>query len=108
MGQIKRFEEIEAWKEACILANRIYELSDMGSFSKDFGLRDQMRRAVVSILSNIAEGYAEETRSFFNFSLMQKALLENFVPSSTSLWTEDTCPTQSLKIYASTGSESAG
>ena len=47
MGQIKRFEEIEAWKEACILANRIYELSDTGSFSKDFGLRDQMRRAVV-------------------------------------------------------------
>jgi len=68
MGQIKRFEEIEAWKEARILANRIYELSDTGSFSKDFGLRDQMRRAVVSILSNIAEGFERGgDKEFFQF-----------------------------------------
>ena len=57
MAKIKRFEEIESWKRARNLANEIYRLTSTGRFARDFGLKDQMRRASVSILSNIAEGF---------------------------------------------------
>lgn len=51
------FEDLEVWKTARELTNRIYGITANGSFSKDYGLRDQIRRAAVSIMSNIAEGY---------------------------------------------------
>jgi four helix bundle protein len=57
MAKIERFEDIEAWKKARVLTNRIYRLTNSGDFSRDFGLRDQIRRASVSIMSNIAEGF---------------------------------------------------
>ena len=57
MATFKKFEEIEAWKKARQLTKRTYALSRTGAFAKDFGLRDQIRRASVSIMSNIAEGY---------------------------------------------------
>ena len=57
MATFKKFEEIEAWQKARELTKRIYALSRSGAFSKDFGLRDQIRRASVSIMSNIAEGH---------------------------------------------------
>ena len=50
------FEELHVWQLAKDLAVRIYKLTQTSSFSKDFGLRDQMRRSSVSIPSNIAEG----------------------------------------------------
>jgi len=55
--QIKNFEDLEIWREARRLTREIYTISIAPKFSKDFGLRDQMRRAVVSIMSNIAEGF---------------------------------------------------
>ena len=57
MATIKRFEEIVAWQEARKLACMIYSLTSTGGFAKDFGLRDQIRRAAVSVGSNIAEGF---------------------------------------------------
>lgn len=57
MATIKRFEDIGAWKKARALANCVYDASDEGRFSRDFALRDQMRRAAISVLSNIAEGF---------------------------------------------------
>jgi four helix bundle protein len=65
MGTISRFEEIEAWKNARELTKQIYQLSTHGEFSRDFGLRDQIRRAAVSIMSNIAEGFESQTQSLF-------------------------------------------
>jgi four helix bundle protein len=56
MATFQSFEEIEAWRKARVLTRRIYLVTDQGKFSKDFGLRDQIRRASVSIMSNIAEG----------------------------------------------------
>ena len=53
----RNFEDLEVWKSARELTNRIYKASGNGAFSKDYGLRDQIRRASVSIMSNIAEGY---------------------------------------------------
>ncbi len=55
--RIKIFEELEIWKDARRLTQAIYRLTTTDKFSKDFGLRDQIRRAAVSIMSNIAEGY---------------------------------------------------
>jgi len=65
MGLIKRFEDIEAWQEARTLTKQMYQLSGTGSFSHDFGLRDQIRRASVSAMSNIAEGFDCESKKEF-------------------------------------------
>jgi hypothetical protein len=54
---VKDFEGLEIWKEARRLTCEIYDLSKTPTFSKDFGLRNQMQRAAVSIMSNIAEGF---------------------------------------------------
>lgn len=57
MAKITKFEDIESWKRARRFTNEIYKVTSLGRFSRDFGLRDQIRRAAVSILSNIAEGF---------------------------------------------------
>ena len=57
MSKIKRFEDIESWKGARKLTRQIYQITAAGEFTRDFGLKDQIRRASVSILSNIAEGF---------------------------------------------------
>ncbi len=55
--RIERFEEIQAWQEARVLTRLVYEASGSGPFAKDFGLRDQIRRAAGSAMHNIAEGF---------------------------------------------------
>jgi four helix bundle protein len=54
---IKYFEDLEVWKEARRLTREIYRLIQDRKFSRDFGLREQIRRAAVSVMSNIAEGF---------------------------------------------------
>jgi four helix bundle protein len=66
--KIKNFEEIESWKNARNLANDIYRVSSIKNFKNDFNLIDQIRRASISIMSNIAEGFDSGTnKSFINF-----------------------------------------
>ena len=65
MGTISRFEEIKAWQTARELTRQIYQLSALGVFSRDFGLRDQIRRAAISVMSNIAEGFESQTQALF-------------------------------------------
>ncbi len=55
--QIECFEEIEAWRTARELAQMVDKITGDSAFKRDFGLRDQMRRAVTSVMSNIAEGF---------------------------------------------------
>ncbi len=62
---IVKFEEIKAWQEARSLTNLIYDISKMKEFRRDFGLTDQIRRAAVSIMSNIAEGFLASTKKEF-------------------------------------------
>lgn len=62
---IKRFEDIRSWKEARELNKIIYSLTNGKSFEKDYGLKDQIRRASVSISSNIAEGFGRNSRKEF-------------------------------------------
>jgi len=74
MAGITRFEEIEAWKTARQLTNMVYELGNQAGFNRDFGLRDQIRRAGVSVMSNIAEGFESRTDAqFINFLGVAKA-----------------------------------
>ena len=74
MAGIARFEEIESWKTARQLTRVVYALSNQASFARDFGLRDQIRRASVSAMSNIAEGFESRTDvQFVNFLGMAKA-----------------------------------
>jgi four helix bundle protein len=65
MSTINRFEDIEAWQTARQLTKIVYGLTSGGSFARDLGLRDQMRRAAVSIMSNIAEGFESRTSALF-------------------------------------------
>ncbi len=68
MSTFQTFEEIEAWQQARELTKRVYDISDVGSFARDFGLRDQIRRAAVSVMSNIAEGFERSgTGEFLQF-----------------------------------------
>lgn len=65
MAMISRFEDIEAWQEARKLVKMIYGLTNTGPFSKDFGLRDQIQRAAVSAMTNIAEGFDCDSKAEF-------------------------------------------
>jgi len=68
MGRIKRFENIDAWKKSRHLVNDVYGVSSDDKFFRDYGLRDQVRRAAVSGMLNIAEGFARKTdREFSQF-----------------------------------------
>jgi four helix bundle protein len=58
--KVTRFEDLDVWQKARELAKVVYRLTADQQFSRDFGLRDQMRRAAVSIMANIAEGFARK------------------------------------------------
>ena len=72
MVLIKKFEEIETWQKARELTNKIYEISCTDEFANDFALKDQIRKASISIMLNIAEGYARrsnrEFRQFLDYA----------------------------------------
>lgn len=55
--KIEKFEDFIAWQKARSLTKKIYEATSLGNFARDFGLKDQIRRSAVSIMSNIAEGF---------------------------------------------------
>lgn len=68
MGTITKFEDLIAWQEARTLLKMVYKLTSDGSLSKDFGMRDQIQRASVSAMTNIAEGFdCESTAEFARF-----------------------------------------
>ena len=73
MATIKQVEEIQAWQKARALCKRVYSITNEGRFAKDFGLRDQIRRAAISVMSNIAEGFERGgTREFVQFLAVSK------------------------------------
>ena len=57
MEKARRFEELWIWQQARVLVRQIYSDSSIGAASRDFGFRDQIRRAGVSIMNNVAEGF---------------------------------------------------
>jgi four helix bundle protein len=68
MATFKKFEDIQAWQKARIVAARIFSISNEGNFARDFTLKDQIKRSVISIMANIAEGHGRRSRTeFANF-----------------------------------------
>lgn len=68
MNKIERFEDIIAWQRARVLTKEIYASTRIGQFAKDYGLKDQIQRASVSTMSNIAEGFERGgDREFIQF-----------------------------------------
>lgn len=65
-GRIERFEDFLAWQRARVLTRAVYEVTGSGGFARDFSLRDQIRRAAISIMSNIAEGFERGRPSEFH------------------------------------------
>ena len=65
MARIENFEDLEVWQLSRRLTGKIYQVSQNGPFARDFGFCDQIRRAVVSIVSNIAEGFERRSNGQF-------------------------------------------
>ena len=63
--KIKKFEDLPIWKLSLKLTRDIYDLTSLSKFSRDFALRDQIRRAVISISSNIVEGFEKNNNNEF-------------------------------------------
>ena len=63
---IRRFEDLIAWQKARLLTREVYRLTTESPFSRDFALKDQIRRATISIMSNIAEGFERHRPSEFH------------------------------------------
>ena len=73
MATFRKFEEIDAWRKARELVKAVYAITGKGTFSKDFGLRDQIPRASVSTMSNVAEGYERDgVKEFIQFLSIAK------------------------------------
>jgi len=64
-GKVEKFEDLIVWQKAHELAIGIYGLTSREPFCRDFGLRDQIQRAAVSVMSNIAEGFERYSRPEF-------------------------------------------
>jgi len=72
--RIRRFEDLIAWQKARRLTRIVYRIAGRGQFAKDFPLRDQIRRAAISVPSNIAEGFERtRRREFHHFLCVAKA-----------------------------------
>ena len=65
MPRIARFEDVAAWQGARVLVKAVYHATGQGTFARDYGLRDQIQRAAVSIMSNIAEGFERNSDTEF-------------------------------------------
>ncbi|HRX63706.1 MAG TPA: four helix bundle protein [Candidatus Absconditabacterales bacterium] len=63
--KITKFEDLNVWKKSMLLNKKMYKITDEKVFFKDFGLRDQIRRASVSISSNIVEGFERDNNNEF-------------------------------------------
>jgi four helix bundle protein len=73
MAKIERFEDLDSWKLVRELTKLVYQITAAGEFSHDVGLRNQIRRASVSILSNIAEGFERDgDKEFLQFLAVAK------------------------------------
>lgn len=66
MAGVKRFEDLVAWQKARALAIEVYRVAKEGELARDFGLRDQITRAAVSVMSNIAEGFERNSQTEFH------------------------------------------
>jgi four helix bundle protein len=67
-SKIRTFEDLVVWQKAIAFVKQVYLITDEGGLKRDFGLKDQLRDAAVSIPTNIAEGFERSSRKEFVFS----------------------------------------
>lgn len=83
MGKVERFEDLRCWQSARELVKEIYQLTKTERLARDFGLRDQLQRSAVSIMTNIAEGFARYNRKdfmrFLNYAQSSAAELKSLL-----------------------------
>jgi four helix bundle protein len=73
MATFTSFEETEVWQKSRSAAKKIYEISELARFSRDFALKDQIRRAAISVMSNISEGFERDgDKEFVQFLCVSK------------------------------------
>lgn len=90
-NRIERFEDFIAWQKARKLTADIYRITSEGNFARDFGLKDQIRRAAVSSTSNLAEGFERgRPAEFHQFISGAKSRVLSSGRNCTWLWTWDT------------------
>lgn len=71
--KVTSFEDLKVWKDSRILVSLIYKITSNSNFSRDYGLRDQIQRAAVSVMNNIAEGFERNNnKEFLKFLLYSK------------------------------------
>ena len=71
---MKNFEDLNIWKQARQLTQQVYQLTKSDRFSRDHALRDQIQRAAISVMSNIAEGFERGgNQEFMQFLYVAKA-----------------------------------
>ena len=113
MSAARRFEDLEVWAVAFRLVQEIYQLSDSPTFARDFALRDQIRRASTSAMSNVAEGFGRRsTIEFIRFldiarssatevqSLLYVARSQHYVSNEQFRASYEMCQTLRFKIGA--------
>ena len=96
MAKVERFEDLDVWQKARDAVNAVYHVSSDGLFSRDYALRDQIRRAAISVPSNIAEGFSRHSnKEFIQFLFISKgstaevqsqlytALDQKYIPQET-------------------------
>jgi four helix bundle protein len=111
-NQVRRFEDLEAWKSGREVTRTVYSLTKKDSFKRDFGLVDQIRRAAASVMTNVAEGFERGTnKDFIRFlfiargsagevrSLLYVALDQGYITEKEFSSTQDLCVQASRIIW---------
>lgn len=76
MATIKRFEDLDCWKDARELVKLVYDFTKKGNFEKDYELKAQIKRSAISVMANIAEGFHRKSnREFMRFLDYSRASL---------------------------------
>lgn len=70
MATFEKFEDLEVWKQSMELCTKVYELTNKYQFSKDYALKDQVRKSAISIPSNISEGFERNGKKQFLYFLV--------------------------------------
>jgi len=83
MGQIKKFEDLKCWQDARKLVSKVFRISQKGELAKDYDLKSQFKRASLSTMNNIAEGFAryhsKEFVRFLDFSQSSSAEVKSML-----------------------------
>ena len=91
MATFKSYTELDLWQRARTLENKIFKLTNEGSLSRDFALKDQMNRATGAIMDNIAEGFGRGSKlEFIQFLTISRGSVSELQSQYTGVWTGNT------------------